>query len=85
MLKGQKYFHSTSFSEKTNELIFLKSPKTPILGHFDHFWSLLMEGDFSRKTELHMGVKFQKVSEKINEPIPRKLLKKRMDGQKDRL
>ena len=32
-----------------------------------------------------MGVKFQKVSEKINEPIPRKLLKKRMDGQKDRL
>ena len=40
MSKGQKYFDSTSFPDKTNEQIFLKTPKTlfwailAISGHF---------------------------------------------------
>ena len=34
MSKGNKYFYSTPFPDKTNEQIFLKSSKPPFLGHF---------------------------------------------------
>ena len=50
-------FHFTQISDKTNDVIFLKSPKTVFLGHF---WSFLPDGDFSQKirlchTQLDMG------------------------------
>ena len=78
MLKHYKYFHFTPFPDKTNDLIFFKNWKT--LGAiFDHFWSFLPNGDFSTKknqpvshTSPH-GPLTCKVSEKTNEPIPRKL------------
>ena len=34
MLMNHKKFHFTQIPEKTNDMIFLKSPKTTFLGHF---------------------------------------------------
>ena len=46
MLMNHKIFHFTQISDKTNDVIFLKSPKTMILGHF---WTFLFNGDFFQK------------------------------------
>ena len=46
MLMNHKNFHFTQIPDKTNDMIFLKSPKTMFLGHFDHFQSFLPDGDF---------------------------------------
>ena len=56
MLKNHN-FHFTQIPDKTNDMIFLKSPKTMFLGHF---WSFLPDGDFFQKirlchTQLYMG------------------------------
>ena len=69
MLMNHKNFHFTQIPDKTN-VIFLKSPKTLFLGHFDHFWSFMPDGDFSQKIWLthitiygsltHHHAKFQK-------------------------
>ena len=39
MLMNHKNFHFTQIPDKTNDVIFLKSPKTMFLGHF---WPLLV-------------------------------------------
>ena len=38
---NHKNFHFTQIGDKTNDVIFLKSPDI-----FDHFWSFLPNGDF---------------------------------------
>ena len=89
ILKGHNYFHSTPFSDKINEQIFQKSPKTLISGHFLHFWSFLPEGDFSKKKQtLSRSYPYgpltpYKDSEKTNKPIPRKLLERNTEGRTD--
>ena len=49
MLMNHKNFHLTQFPDKTNDVIFLKSPKTLFLGHF---WSFLPIGNFFQKIRL---------------------------------
>ena len=46
---NQKNFHFTQISDKTNDTIFLKSPKPCFQAIFDHFWSFLPDGDFFQK------------------------------------
>ena len=46
MLMNHKNFHFTQIPDKTNDMIFLKNPKTLFLGHF---WSFLPDGDFFPK------------------------------------
>ena len=59
MLMNHKNFHFTQIPDKTNDVIFLKSPKTMFLGHFRSF---LSNGDFFQKIQvchtqlLHMGL-----------------------------
>ena len=47
MLMNHKNFHFAQIPDKTNDVIFLKSPETMFLGHF---WSFLPDGDFSKKS-----------------------------------
>ena len=49
MLLSHKNFHFTQIPDKTNDVIFLKSPKTMFLGHFRSF---LPDGELCRKIEL---------------------------------
>ena len=49
MLINHKNFHFTQIPDKTNDVIFLKSPKTMFLGHFRSF---LPDGEFFPKIEL---------------------------------
>ena len=54
-LMNHKNFHFTQFLYKTNDIIFLKSPKTMFFGPFWPFWSFLPDGDFFQKIRLcHM-------------------------------
>ena len=66
MLMNHKNFDITQTPDKTNDAVFLKSPKTMFLGHF---WQFLPDGDFFQKiqrchTKLSMDsqhyAKFQK-------------------------
>ena len=50
MLMNHKNFHFTQISDKTNYVIFLKSPKTMFWTIFDHFWSFLPNRNFSKKS-----------------------------------
>ena len=49
MLMNHKNFHFTQIPDKTNDMIFLKSPKTMFLGHF---WPFLPDRDFFQKIQL---------------------------------
>ena len=49
MLMNHKNFRFKQIPNKTNDMIFLKSPKTLVLGHF---WSFLTDGDVFQKTRL---------------------------------
>ena len=49
MLKDHQYYHFTSFPDKTNHWIFLKSQKTAFQ---DHFWSFLPMEIFPEKIQL---------------------------------
>ena len=49
MLMDHKNFDFTQIPDKTNDIIFLKSPKAMFLGHF---WSFLPDGDFFQKIRL---------------------------------
>ena len=85
MLMNHKNFHFTNISDKTHDVIFLKSPKNMFLGHF---WSYLPDGDFFKKIRLCHTIIYGPltpcyVSEKTNEPIPRKLTDRRKDGRAD--
>ena len=48
MLTNHKNSHFTQIPDKTNVVIFLKSPKTMFLGHF---WPFLPNGDFFKKSD----------------------------------
>ena len=52
MLTNHKNFHFTQIPDKTNDAIFLKSPKTMFWAIFHHFWSFLTNGDFFQKIRL---------------------------------
>ena len=53
MLMNHKSFHFTQILDKTNDMVFLKSPKTTVL---DHFWPFLVIfakwGFFPKKSAL---------------------------------
>ena len=49
MLMNHKNVHFIQIPDKTNDLIFLKSPNTMFLGHF---WPILPDGDFFQKIQL---------------------------------
>ena len=87
MLMNYKNFHFTQIPDKTNDVIFLKSPKTMFLGHF---WSFLVIfarwGFFPKNPALSHITTYVPltpcyVSEKTDEPILRKLTDRRKDGR----
>ena len=45
-------FHFPQSPDKTNDVTFLKSPKTMFWAIFDHFWSFLPDRDFFQKIRL---------------------------------
>ena len=49
MLMNHKNFDFTQIPDKTNDVIFLKSPKTMFLGHF---WPFLADENFLQKIQL---------------------------------
>ena len=49
MLKDHENIRFITIPDASNDLVFLKSPKTQSLQPFDHFWSLLPNEDFLRK------------------------------------
>ena len=82
---NHKNVHFTQIPNKTNDIIFLKNPKNMFLGHF---WSFLPDGDFFQKiwlshTTIYGPLTPCCVSEKTNEPIPRKPMDRWKDGQND--
>ena len=84
MLMNHKNFHFTQIPDKTNDVIFLKSPNTMFWGHF---WPFLPDGDFFQKIQLSHTTIYGLltlcwVSEKNNEPIPRKIMGRWKEGQK---
>ena len=52
MLIKHKNFYFTQIPDKTNDIIFLKSPKTMILGHFWPFFVIFVWWDFFKKMQL---------------------------------
>ena len=75
MLMNHKNFHFTQIPDKTNDMIFLKSPKTMFLGHF---WPFLPNGDFFQKNPgshitIYGPLTACLVFKKTNEPILRQL------------
>ena len=89
MLMNHKNFHFTQSPDKTNDAIFLKSPKTLFLGHFWPFLFIFARWGFFPKNQalLHITiygpVKPCYVSEKTKEPILRKLTDRWKDGRTD--
>ena len=88
MLMNHKNFHFTQIPDKTNDVIFLKSPKTIFWAIFDNFWLFLPDGEFSQNIWLchtYLGpLTLCEVSEKTNEPILRTLKDRWKEGRKDR-
>ena len=85
MLMNHMNAHFSQIPEKTNDVIFLESPKTLFWGQF---WSFLPVGDFFQKiwlshTTLYGPLTPCQVPEKTNEPIPRKLMNRQKDRRKD--
>ena len=88
MLMNHKNFDFTQIPDITNDVIFLKDPKTMFFGHF---WPFLPDGNFFQKiqlchTQLYMAPNIKlsfKFSEKTNKSITRKLSTRRKDGQTD--
>ena len=86
MLMNHKNFHFAQIPDKTNDVIFLKSPETMFWAIFDHFWSFLPDGDFSQEIRLchthnyiwapNTMLNFRKKTDSI----PRKLTHKWKDG-----
>ena len=89
MLMNHKNFHFTQIPDKTYDVIFLKSSKTMLLGHFWPFLIFFAQwGFFQKNLALSLITRYGplkpcKVSEKTNEPILRKLVDRRKDGQTD--
>ena len=86
MLMNYKNFHFTQIPDKTNDMIFLKSPKTLFLGHFWPFLTIFAQwGFFPNNPALSHITLYGPltpcwVSVKTNEPILRNL---RTDGRTD--
>ena len=87
---NHKIFRFTQIADKTNDIIFLKIPKTLLLGHFliifGHFRPMQI---FSKNPALPHSIIYKlltpcQVSEKTNEPIPRKLTYRQKDRWKDK-
>ena len=80
MLMNHENVNFTQIPDKTNDVIFLKSPKTLFLGHFCPI------GIFSKKsgsvTHNYIWAP-NSMLEKTNEPIPRKLTDRRKNGRPD--
>ena len=91
MLMNHKNFHFTQISDNTNDVIFLKSPKTIIFGSFlTIFGQFCPMGIFSNPKNLALSHKAiygpptpRSVSEKTNYPIPTKPMDRQKDRQKD--
>ena len=87
-LMTHKNFCFTQIPDKTNGVIFLKSPKPCFGAIFDHFWSFLPDRVFFHKiwlchtTTIYGLLRPCQVSEKTNEPIPRKLTDRQKDGRR---
>ena len=73
MLMNHKNFHLKQIPDKTNDVIFLKSPKTL-------FWTKTKN---LAVTYNYIWAPNSKVSEKTNGPIPRKLTDRWKDEWKD--
>ena len=90
MLMNHKNFHFTQIPDKTNDMIFLKCPKTMLLGHFLPFSVIFAQwGFFPKNLALPHITRYGPltpwyVSEKTNEPILRKVTDRRKDGWTDR-
>ena len=70
---NHKKINFTQIPDKTNDMIYLKSPKNLFWAISDHFWSFWPHGE---KIQIcHM--------QKTNESIQRKLTDRRKDGEKD--
>ena len=87
MLMNHKNFHFTQIPDKTNDVIFLKSPKTMFLGHFWPFlvifarWGFFPKNPALSHTTIYGPLTPCQVSEKTNEPILRKLTDRWKDGR----
>ena len=90
MLMNHKNFHFTQIPDKTNNVIFLKSPKAMFLGHFLTIFALW--GFFPKKIRLSHATIYgpltsckisKKNKNKKNELISRKLMNRRKGGQKE--
>ena len=87
MLMNHKNFHFTQIPDKTNDVIFLKSPKTMFLGHFWPFLVIFAQWGFFPKnpalshTTIYGPLTPCQVSEKTNEPILRKFTDRQKDGR----
>ena len=90
MLMNHKNFHFTQIPDKTNDMIFLESPKTMFLGHFWPFSVIFARwGFFPKIPALSHITRYGpltpcSISEKTNEAILRKLMDRRKDGRTDR-
>ena len=89
MLMHHKNFCFTPTPDKTNDVIFLKGPKTLFWGHFWPFLVIFAKWViFQKKSGCHTQYIWAPntcwVSEKTEEPIPWKLTNRWKDGWKDR-
>lgn len=71
MLTVHNYFHFRPFSDKANDLIFLKSPKTLFSGHFFTFFGVFPEVLFFLENRTH-AITFRTSCKISNERILRK-------------
>ena len=85
MLKTHKDFPFTQIPDKTNDIIFLKSPKNPFLGHFLPFFLIVFsENPALSHITIYGPLTPCKVSEKTHEPILRKFMDRQKVRWKDR-
>ena len=89
MLMNHKNFRFTQSPDKTNDMIFLKSPKTLFWGHFWPFLVIFAQLGFFpinlAVTHNYIWAPNTMLSfRKTNEPILRKLTDRLKDGRKDK-
>ena len=94
MLMNNKNVRFTQIPDKTNDIIFLKSPKTffwmaqKVFGPFLSFLLFLPNGDFAQNirlshTTIYGPLTLSYVLEKTNEPNLKNLTDRLKDGRKD--
>ena len=80
MLMNHKKFRFTQIPDKTNDMIFLKRPKTLFLGHFWPFLVIFAQWEFFQKNQ---AVTHNYIRAPNTMPILRKLTDRRKDGRTD--